>query len=343
MPKVSIIIPVYNAQNYLKRCLDSVCNQTLKDIEIICINDCSTDNSLKILKEYANKDQRIQIINCTQNRGESVARNAGLNIAVGEYLGFVDNDDTIDLDFYEKLYTIAKSNNSDIVKGNCCYITNSIKIVPDDNKIIQTTQNKMRFTTHWWTAIYRHSIIEKHKIRFREDLILGGDIIFLNEMLLASDTFNITDNSFYYHYEGTHNTDTNILTDEKMNSAIHSYRIILNILIEAYLKNYNKSFIDAIFYYFLAIYYHITRSKSQASKELCVETLYNIYNQISSNIPEINIKLWDKNPRLLYLLITNRKNDLLHTTDGDYTCPLLKNLSFKHKIKILQKVDYDKL
>lgn len=116
--KVSVIIPVYNAAQYLERCLDSVINQTLKDIEIICINDCSTDNSLEILEEYASKDNRIKIIDFKENKGVAAARNAGINEAQGEYIGFVDPDDYIDSDFYAQLYKKAYETKADIVKGN---------------------------------------------------------------------------------------------------------------------------------------------------------------------------------------------------------------------------------
>ncbi len=94
-----------------KRCLDSVCNQTLSDIETICINDCSTDNSLNILKEY-----NVKIVNLEENKGASFARNIGIEKACGEYLGFVDSDDYISADFYEILYNNSKR--ADIVKGN---------------------------------------------------------------------------------------------------------------------------------------------------------------------------------------------------------------------------------
>ena len=102
MPKISVIVPVYKVEKFLPKCLESLINQTLKDIEIICINDGSPDNSLKILEEYAKKDSRIKIIN-QKNAGPSVARNNGMSAASGEYIGFVDSDDWIDLDFYEKL------------------------------------------------------------------------------------------------------------------------------------------------------------------------------------------------------------------------------------------------
>lgn len=104
MSKVSVIIPVYNTEKFLRKCLDSVCNQTLQDIEIICINDCSTDGSSEILREYAGKDNRIKLIELFENGGAAKARNIGIDIAHGEYIGFVDSDDFVDLDFYEKLY-----------------------------------------------------------------------------------------------------------------------------------------------------------------------------------------------------------------------------------------------
>ena len=117
MSKVSVIIPVYNVEPYLEKCLDSLINQTLKDIEIICINDCSTDNSLNILEQFKNKDERIKLINLKENKGAAAARNEGLKIAKGEYLGFVDPDDYVDLNFYEELYKKAKQDDADIVKA----------------------------------------------------------------------------------------------------------------------------------------------------------------------------------------------------------------------------------
>lgn len=122
MPKVSIIVPVYNVEKYLRKCIDSLVNQTLNDIEIICINDGSTDKSLKILKEYKNKDSRIILLN-QENSGQSVARNRGIEIAKGEYLGFVDPDDWIDLDYYEKLYNAAIGTNADIATAGIIRIT----------------------------------------------------------------------------------------------------------------------------------------------------------------------------------------------------------------------------
>ncbi len=114
MPKVSVIIPVYNVEKYLRQCLDSVINQTLQDIEIICINDGSTDGSAAILEEYANKDNRIKIIT-QENQGLSIARNNGMKIATGEYIAFVDSDDYIVIDSIENMYNNAIKTEAHIV------------------------------------------------------------------------------------------------------------------------------------------------------------------------------------------------------------------------------------
>ena len=102
MSKISVIVPVYNVEQYLPQCLDSIINQTYKNLEIICVDDGSPDNSGKILDEYAKKDKRIKVIH-QENQGVSVARNTGLDNATGKYIGFVDPDDWIEADYYETL------------------------------------------------------------------------------------------------------------------------------------------------------------------------------------------------------------------------------------------------
>ena len=113
-PLVSVLIPVYNVEKYLSRCLDSLINQTLTDIEIICVNDGSTDGSLKILKQYQEKDNRIVIVD-KKNGGLPSARNAGLDRARGQYVGFVDSDDYVEPSMFETLYKTAKKKNSEVV------------------------------------------------------------------------------------------------------------------------------------------------------------------------------------------------------------------------------------
>ena len=131
MPKISVIIPVYNTENYLKECLNSVINQTFKDIEIICVNDGSTDNSLSILEEYARTDSRIKIIN-QKNQGVSSSRNNGIKSARGEYIMFLDSDDLYKPDLCEKVVEKIDSQSPDIVMwGHDCRC---------DKKIIKTDE-----------------------------------------------------------------------------------------------------------------------------------------------------------------------------------------------------------
>ena len=129
-PLVSIIVPVYNTAQYLKRCINSIINQTYKNLEIICVNDGSTDGSELILDEFAAKDSRIRIIH-KQNNGESSARNFGLKIMTGQYIGFVDCDDWIEADMYERLVSVAVEKDVDIVASSWFKDTDdeSVKIV----------------------------------------------------------------------------------------------------------------------------------------------------------------------------------------------------------------------
>jgi glycosyltransferase involved in cell wall biosynthesis len=139
--KVSIIVPVYNVEKYLRECLDSLVNQTLKDIEIICINDASPDNSLKILKEYKKKNPKlIKIIDLKKNVGQGCARNHGLDKAQGEYISFVDSDDYVDVTMCEKLYAFAKKNGADLVQFN--YMEFFEKNYKNQNSIVKRTNSK---------------------------------------------------------------------------------------------------------------------------------------------------------------------------------------------------------
>ncbi|WP_104722617.1 glycosyltransferase family 2 protein [Helicobacter mesocricetorum] len=131
-PKVAIIIPVYNVEQYLKQCLDSIINQTLKEIQILCINDGSTDGSLNILKEYAKEDKRIQIFN-KENGGLGSARNLGIKFINAECVYFVDSDDWLEIDALEKLYSLLQKTNADIVlSGALAYIDDIEKFFPTD-------------------------------------------------------------------------------------------------------------------------------------------------------------------------------------------------------------------
>ncbi|MEI0606088.1 glycosyltransferase family 2 protein [Brachyspira pulli] len=184
---VSIIIPVYNVSKYLRTCLDSVINQTYKDLEIICINDGSTDDSLEILKEYSNKDNRIIIID-KKNAGVSAARNDGIEKSSGEYLFCMDSDDYIDNDFIEVFYNNAKKNNSDLVVLSTFW--NLYKRINKDYHSALPT----------WSMFIKKSILDTYKyLRYPLNVQPGEDGIFSHELLMYTKnvSFEYTTN---YHY-----------------------------------------------------------------------------------------------------------------------------------------------
>jgi glycosyltransferase involved in cell wall biosynthesis len=183
MPKVSVIMPVYNAEKYLRQCLDSVIGQTLRDIEIICVNDGSTDGSLAILEEYAKKDLRIIVIN-QKNQGPGASRNRALEIAKSEYIYFVDSDDWIEADACEIFVNIIEREDVELVIGDV--IVNVENTTEDDYYISRRktatmqhydfcrhSQGKhkfrgdfMKYRISVWGKLYKKSIIDKYNFKF---------------------------------------------------------------------------------------------------------------------------------------------------------------------------------
>ena len=219
-PKVSVIVPVYNAEKYLRRCLEGLCHQTLTDIEIICVDDCSTDRSLEILREYAAKYPQLRVHACEKNCGESVARNFGLRLAQGEYLGFVDNDDEVDLDFFRQLYDKASSKNLDIVRGEVREVQYDGKVLADEATDLIARNGKEWFFNHWWTAIYRHELIKANDITLPEGCPLGGDILFQNKAVLSAKTFDQVRGIYYTYHRREDSGDSKVLSAEKVISSV---------------------------------------------------------------------------------------------------------------------------
>jgi glycosyltransferase involved in cell wall biosynthesis len=179
-PKVSVIIPVYNSRNYIEKCLQSLINQTLSEIEIILIDDASTDNSLEILRYYEKQfPDKIRVIHSAVNQRQGGARNLGIEMAKGEYLGFVDSDDWVEAKMYELLYDEAIKNNSDVCYCLRQQIKENGKTDPDDagyffpvgevtdKKRIQMLVKHFTFIQRY---IYKRSLFLEHNIRFPEKL-----------------------------------------------------------------------------------------------------------------------------------------------------------------------------
>lgn len=184
-PKVSIIVPIYNVERYLRQCLDSIVNQTLKDIEIICVNDGSTDSSPDIIAEYMNKDPRVKVIT-KSNSGYGHSMNMGFDMASGEYIGIVESDDYADSQMFETLYQIASKNMLDVVKSGYYFYFSQPKERNEKQVIVSKIMSNRTFcpTTDFkskmemveffnikptiWSAIYRKDFIRENGIRFNE-------------------------------------------------------------------------------------------------------------------------------------------------------------------------------
>ena len=203
-PKVSVIIPVYNTEKYLRECLDSVVNQTLRDIEIICVDDGSTDGSLEILREYAAKDNRLTVLT-QSNSGVSSARNKGIINAAGEYIAFVDADDYIDAKTYSKAYDIAKSKNADIVVfGGKCFPIHTWA----DESLTTYTKSYKNDSFHALfgepgsrpfpvNKIIRRQLLKDNNLLFDEKLSLGEDQALMFELFPLAHSIEYIKDQFY--------------------------------------------------------------------------------------------------------------------------------------------------
>lgn len=327
MIEVSIIIPVYNVERYLSKCLDSLINQTLKDIEIICINDGSTDNSLNILKEYALKDSRIKIID-KQNEGQGIARNLGIEFAQGEFIGFVDPDDWIEPDMYEKMYNQAKELSSQVV------ICDYKKYFEDDNKycdvnifrkaVSLTKSRAVKFPTgenidkrlfddtllispaYIWNAIFETDLLKNNDIKF-SDLRCYEDVLFnIRTRVLAQKVSYI--NSALYCYR-IRKTSTLRANDKRYIDLINVIGLVKDYLTDQNLIKYYQYNFD----YF------------------CVSNVYRVFTLLPSDEARQNLLILAESVLPANLLKVLQKKFFVSVV-------LLKDL-FLHPLFLKQKLE----
>lgn len=223
MLKISIIIPIYNKELYLKNCIESIINQTIFDkIELILINDGSTDNSEAICFEYSNIYPNIKYFNQI-NKGVSIARNNGLNHATGEFIYFMDADDTISKNFIELSYLNAITNNSDIV----------IVGVNETKHLTMLKLNQI-FGFATWQGFYKKEFLKNANISFVPNLQNGEDIIFSAELLIQTANVSIEYNALYDYRKTINSLSTNTNNpDDYINIIVN----MLNELVKIYKKN----------------------------------------------------------------------------------------------------------
>lgn len=246
MIKLSIIVPVYNVAEYLERCLNSLINQTLNEIEIICVNDGSTDNSLCILEKFAGLDKRIKIIN-QKNKGLSGARNTGIKLVQGEYFGFLDSDDWVDLDYFEKLYKRAKNCDADISLGDFIRkgkFKHKIRLKLNKEEEFVGDNEKFYGSQFYhfpcvWNKIYKTS--KFNDLRFIEGIFFEDGPYTIQALHRANKV--VTCCNTYLYYFVNPNSIVKTLNKKKEQDMYNSSKFILN-----YIKN-NMQIQDKGIYY----------------------------------------------------------------------------------------------
>ncbi len=238
---ISIIIPVYNVEKYLRKCLDSIINQTYKKLEIILIDDGSTDNSGKICEEYAKKDDRIIVIH-KENAGVSSARNRGIELANGKYIGFIDSDDWIEENMYETLYQNLLQFDVDISMCNYSIIRNHKKtfhkhdledgILIDNKKEFFELLRLNYYKGFLWNKLFKSEIIKE--MRMREPIYVCEDLLFIAEVATKCKNFYF-DNQCLYNYLIRENSAITGKVNHKKVSVLEAYKNIILIV-----KEYSK-------------------------------------------------------------------------------------------------------
>lgn len=235
--KVSVIVPVYNAEKYISQCIESLINQLLQDCEFIFINDGSEDKSKQIIEQYQRHDDRIMLIN-QENQGVSSARNAGLLMASGEYVGFVDADDDVDKEMYETLYSAAIVNNLDCVISNIENEIDGIKVMTKYpfpvNKILDKSFIEQEIMVYFLESdqlntavnkIYKRNIMIENNVFFPKEVTLGEDAMFNVKFMNAAATIKYIDYTGYHYREVVGSATRDIGKKDYFNNALNVYKM----------------------------------------------------------------------------------------------------------------------
>ncbi len=296
-PKVSIILPVYNVAPYLRQSLDSIIAQTLSDIEIICVDDGSTDESGQILDEYKEKDDRIKVIH-KKNAGTGAARNDGLKIATGECIGFVDPDDWILPNMYERLYNLLQDKGLDIVmftpdvyndktgkhEGFLYFQDSNFPKFLDDKVFNKDDISPFSYPMCVWNKLYRKRLFDENNIEFAEGLDFEDHKVIFKSLFTAKRIYFIREKLYVYR----HSREGSILSDndKRMFDHIKIYDIVENILKET--GNWEKFHLDFLRYKVHNILYYYTMIKPRYKKDYYNKMVKSLRSTIMSR-EEIDI------------------------------------------------------
>ena len=306
--KVSVIIPVYNVEQYIEKCLDSLVNQTLKDIEIIVVNDGSPDNSQKIIDKYVKKYPKKVKSYIKENGGQGSARNYGLEKATGEYIGYVDSDDYVEVDMFEKLYNKAKKTKSDIT------ICGTYVEYPDKTitELEDLKHNDSRLNAYFgkmavWNKIYKRELLVDNKMKFRSKLWYE-DFDFSYKVISYAKKITYL-NEPYYHYLIRPGSTMN-------NSNIHRNLEILKAFDEIRKEKENKDVQEYLAIEHIYISTTVRVINADCDKKEKRKVINEIHEYINKYYKEYKnnqyIKFMNKRRKLIYRLINLKLYNLIY-------------------------------
>ena len=314
--KLSIIVPVYGVEKYIDKCLNSLVKQSLKEIEVIVVNDGTKDNSQKIIDKYVKKYPDKIKSYIKENGGQGSARNYGLKKASGEYIGYVDSDDFVEKDMYKKLYNKAKENNYDIVVCGNYNVSEDYQNKNIDafiNNYNTDLENIFFGKMAVWNKIYKRDILIKNKLEFKEK-VWYEDLAFTLKAIMNSNTFAFIDEPLYDYLirEGSTMNNSNVQRNLEILDAFND--------ILSYIKhNKKEEYFSKI--EFLAID-HIYISaivrvlKAEADDKVKRETINKLIDYMNTNFPNYKnnkyINTLSKNRKIIYKLINIKMYGLIN-------------------------------
>lgn len=345
-PKVSIVIPVYNCENYIRTCMESITNQTYRNIEVIIINDGSKDKTKDIINSFISKDSRIIYIE-QENSGPSMARNNGIDKATGEYLIFIDSDDTVEENYVEILLKSILDEKNDIVccgysdisiygNVNCSdfiYDTNNIKKQDFLYKVCQGTGGVL------WSKIFKKEIIDNYNVRMNKDIFMCEDLIFVLQYGSYCNNFSYIDEYLYNYNRLNVNSISSNISKEYLYNYIDVCKHIESILLDNNLKKEEVSKI--ISNRVQSIVTTIIDSEIKNINKKGIKEIFNDINDIISeeyiNLYKTSFKADSKLSKPYVFLIKNNK--IYECILYRYILSLLRN--FKQTIKLNKKVQME--
>lgn len=308
---ISVIVPVYNIEKYLPRCIDSILDQTYKNWEAIFINDGSTDNSLKILEEYKKRDERIKIID-KKNAGSGAARNDGIETSKGKYIVFLDSDDWYEKNFLEKLYNNLTENNSDVAMCNPkmtydnieknskinTYFFKNIELERTPKEILGILAMPVV-----WNKLYKKDIIVKNRIKF-PNYSFCEDVEFLYKTFLYVNKVSKIEDDLYNYYQ----REDSVTKKIKEESIDQLYQVLKNI--ENYVKNNFNSKLEIFYLYKIQFIYSVSLTLlTRIDNDKILKQKINKRNNYE--IKNINKNLIFKNKKIMAYYIAIRLNKIV--------------------------------